>query len=720
MICKDERYKKLLFFSITALGISSIITQLTVMRELLSVFQGNELVIGLIFANWLLLTGAGSWFGRYFDRLRDRFRFLLLCQILVALLPFVHLFIIRSLRSLFFLPGVSVGVTRIFLTSLLLLLPYCLISGSLLVLFCILYADRQDPKSIGKVYFIDNIGDILGGLLFSFALVHLLNHFQIAFFILVLNLAAALLLSHFGRRRFFMAVSAALLLISPVLIAVNFDRVTTEKQYRGQEVLFNESSIYGSLVVTKTGGQLNFFENGVILFSTQNDRANEETVHYAMVQHKLPRHVLLISGGVAGTTLEILKYNPERIDYVELDPLIIEVGREYTSNLDDERIRTINMDARLWVKQTKNRYDVVIVDLPDPSTVQLNRFYTEEFFKELRRTMKSDAVLSLSMSSQENYLAKEAQKLNASVFRTLKSSFENIIVVPGDVNYFIASDGKLTYDIAGVIEERKIPTLWVNRYWLPAKLTEGRIRMVRDAVEGGNGINRDFSPITYYYYLLFWLSHFKFNYIIFLALVAVFVVLYAVRMKPIPFAIFTTGFSGASLEVVLLIGFQILYGYVYHKVGILVTMFMIGLATGSFMMNRRLERAGIKQMILIESLIILSAGLVPAVMRLIGELNNGWIISVSAQLVFPLLAIGVGALVGAEFPLASKMHFRAVSQTAAALYNADLIGACIGAILVSALLIPLLGIVKVCALVAGVNAVSLLLVLIMKRSIAGN
>jgi len=66
------------------------------------------------------------------------------------------------------------------------------------------------------------------------------------------------------------------------------------------------------------------------------------------------------------------------------------------------------------------------------------------------------------------------------------------------------------------------------------------------------------------------------------------------------------------------------------------------------------------------------------------------------------------------------MHFRAVSQTAAALYNADLIGACIGAILVSALLIPLLGIVKVCALVAGVNAVSLLLVLIKKRSIAGN
>jgi spermidine synthase len=719
LVGMDNRYKRLLFFSITALGISSIVTQLTVMRELLTVFQGNELVIGIIFANWFLLTGAGSWLGRYFDRINDRLRFLILCQFLVALLPFVHLFVVRSLRTLIFLPGVSVGVTDIFLTSLALLFPYCLISGSLLTLFCILYAEREDPASIGRVYFIDNIGDILGGLLFSFALVHLLDHFQIAYFILVLNIAAALLLSHFGRRRLLTAVSIALIAAFVVIPAVNFNRVTTERQYPGQEILFNKSSKYGSLVVTRTDGQINYFENGVILFSSHNERANEETVHYAMVQHSSPRHVLLISGGVAGTTLEILKYNPERVDYVELDPLIVEIGKEYTSHLDDRRIRTINMDARLWVKQTDALYDVVIIDLPDPSTVQLNRFYTDEFFVALKRTMKGGAVVSLSMSSQENYIAAEVQKLNASVYRTLQNSFDHIIVIPGEMNYFIASDEPLTYDIAGMIEKKRIPTLWVNRYWLPAKLTEGRIRMVLDAVEGGNGINKDFSPVTYYYYLLFWLSHFKFNYFIFLGLIGLFVMLYLVRIKPVPFAIFTTGFSGASLEVILLIGFQILYGYVYHSIGVLVTMFMIGLAAGSFLMNRRLGRAGISTMILIESLIILSAGLVPAVLLWIGMLANARIISISARLVVPALTVVVGALVGAEFPLASKMHFRGISHTAASLYNADLFGACIGALLVSALLIPLFGIVSVCIMVAGVNTTSLAVVLIRKNSIAG-
>ena len=95
-------YDGLLFFSVTALGISSIVTQLVVMRELLSVFQGNELVIGVIFGTWLFLTGAGSWLGRYLDRLKDKIRFLVQSQVLVALLPLLHIFIIRSLRTFAF------------------------------------------------------------------------------------------------------------------------------------------------------------------------------------------------------------------------------------------------------------------------------------------------------------------------------------------------------------------------------------------------------------------------------------------------------------------------------------------------------------------------------------------------------------------------------------------------------------------------------------------
>ena len=74
------------------------------------------------------------------------------------------------------------------------------------------------------------------------------------------------------------------------------------------------------------------------------------------------------------------------VDYVELDPLILELGKRYLpTNLADGRIRVINTDGRLFVKQTAEKYDVAIIDVPAPATAQLNRFYTAEFLAEVKR-----------------------------------------------------------------------------------------------------------------------------------------------------------------------------------------------------------------------------------------------------------------------------------------------------------------------------------------------
>ncbi len=707
--------RKALVVSVSALGISSIITQLVVMRELLSVFSGNELIIGVILAVWLLLTGAGAFLGRYCEKTGDPVRLLIIGQVLVATLPFVAVVIIRGLRAVIFPAGAAVGLFTTFGITFMLLLPYCLVSGSLLTLFCMIYAPQGRPGSIGRVYFIDNIGDILGGLLFSFVLVHLTGHLQALYLCLLINLGAAAVLSRLEKKRALMVLTAALFFLSPVFFIFDIDGMTIALQYPGQKVVFYKDSKYGRLVVTRTGEQLNFYENGIVLFSTHNTIENEEAVHYAMAQHDRPETVLLIAGGVSGTTREILKYSPERIDYLELDPHIIDIGRRYTENLADERIRTISMDGRLWVKQSPRQYDVVIIDLPDPSTAQLNRFYTDEFFQELSGTMKENAVLSIGMSSQENYISREAERLNGSVYSTLKHSFDHVIVVPGEKNRFIASDSELTYDIVGRIEAKGVDTEWVNRYWLPAKLTEDRMRMVRDAVSGDHAVNRDFTPVSYHYYLLFWLSHFRFNYFIFAGVIAALTALYLARVRPIPFAVFATGFTGASLEMVLVIGFQVLYGYVYNRIGVLVTMFMIGLAAGSFTVNRRLENMGVRQLVLILSLLVSAAGLVPLAFFALRSLAGPVPVFIGTQVVLPVLTAAVAFLVGAEFPLAAKLHFRGVSQTAASLYSADLFGACLGSLVVTAFLLPLFGIVKVCAIIGGVTVSGLVTVLARKE-----
>jgi spermidine synthase len=102
------------------------------------------------------------------------------------------------------------------------------------------------------------------------------------------------------------------------------------------------------------------------VISTQNVDQVEETVHYAMSQRPDARKVLLISGGIAGTAREILRYGVAEVTYVELDPLILAAGRRFLpENLADPRIRSgRTTDARRFVQQTRERYDVVIVDCP--------------------------------------------------------------------------------------------------------------------------------------------------------------------------------------------------------------------------------------------------------------------------------------------------------------------------------------------------------------------
>lgn len=702
----ENKKQRILFIAITILGISSIITQVIVIREFLSVFYGNELIFGIILANWLLLTGIGAYLGKYFEK--GGISWLIICQTIIAFLPFFHIAVIRNLRNFIFLLGELVGIAQIFLSSFFILLPYCLISGFLLTLACCVFSFKKDFASIGKVYFIDNFGGIIGGILFSFVLIYFLNPFQMAFFLMVVNLLAALLLSIFVNKKYFIGLILFLMILSFVgFFSFDLNKITREQQYRNQELLFQKDTPYGNLVVTKTADQLNFYENGLTLFTTENTISNEETVHYAMVQIREPKKVLLIAGGVSGTINEILKYNVSRVDYVELDPLIIKLGKEYTRNLDSDKIKVINIDGRLFIKEVKDKYDVVIIDLPDPSTAQINRFYTIEFFKEVERVLNKDGIISLSLSGSENYLNVEAKKLNSILYNSLKSYFKNVVIIPGDKNFFIASDGELSYDIVELIEIKGIKTKYANEFYLRGKLTNDRINYLKNSLIEKTKPNKDFSPITYYYHLLYWMRQFRFNSSLFFIVLFFLIILYLIKIKPIPFVIFTSGFAGASLEVIILIGFQILYGYAYRQISIIITSFMVGLAMGSYYMNKQLEKMGKKELVNLQFSIVFYSILLPLILFLLSKINNNFLILISSQLLIPLFTIIIAALVGMEFPLASKLFFKGkIGETAGKLYNADLVGACIGALLVSALLIPILGIFKVCFLVGLLNLVS--------------
>ena len=163
----------LIYLAVGAVGVASVITQLALLREMLGAFAGNELALGIMLGNWLLLTGLGAWLGRKSDKLRHRETILVAGLLLIALLPLAQLVLLRVLRNVIFLPGTTLGVGEVFAGSFGLLLPFCLVTGYLLTLACGLTGD------IGGVYVADGIGSVAGGVVFSFVLIRYFDHFGI-------------------------------------------------------------------------------------------------------------------------------------------------------------------------------------------------------------------------------------------------------------------------------------------------------------------------------------------------------------------------------------------------------------------------------------------------------------------------------------------------------------------------------------------------------------
>jgi spermidine synthase len=727
-------------FAIASLGVSAFITQITLMRELLCVFSGNELVFGIVLGNWLLLSGLGAALGRTAALFRSPIGLLVAGQTLVAVVPIVCVVVLRTRQDALFgilmsgyARGSEIGVAETVATCFLLLAPYCLVTGYLLALASALFSEQSNDitksKGIGQVYFLDNVGSVAGGLLFTFILVHLLDHFGILYVPAMLNLAMAFLAAWVFGKRILAVVPAALAVVLAVAACtVDLDQWTTQRQFAPQQVAFHGNSPYGALVVTESSGQLNFIENGTPSFSIQSSKDGdsinvvqvEEAVHYAMAQRPDAVQVLLISGGASGTAREILdKYQSVRfVDYVELDPLILEAAARFAPHgltdplaSDRERLRITTADGRMFLKQSQQMYDVVIVDAAGPSTSLLNRFYTREFFAEVKRSLSPEGVLCFPLGTYNDYMSRELADMIAVGYKTAKTAFANVEILPCGKNYFLASDGPLTVRIAERLETAGIKTKYVNRDYMTSELAPERLAGVSSAVTEDAPINEDFNPILYFYHLRHWMSQFSTRFgLLWPALVLVLFV-YVIRLRPVALAIFSGGFAASALEVVLLLGAQILYGCLYYQVGLIATAFMLGLGIGSWTAGRFdwLSRRG--QLAWLGLGIAIYAALLPVVLIALTGLG-GSLSAAAAQSVVPLLSLALAVLVGMEFPLAGKIDFKSATSTASRLFTADFLGAAVGALLVSTLLIPLLGVMNVCLIAGGLNLLSAGVILI--------
>ncbi len=683
-----------------ALGMTSITTQIILLRECVSVFQGNELILGVAIGSWMILTAAGSFLGRLSYRFASRRTVLPAALFCISILPLLSVFSVRFLRNVMFTAGGMMDIAQTLLAAVLVLAPFCVAAGSLFAFLAFHAPRRSGAGQTGMVYSWEAAGSVAGGILFNIAFVPLFDTFQTLAILLAVN---TLLITALAWRqnlsRSGTVLAALLILLLACLAFLRLDVLTRRFLFPGQDLVSFKDTPYGNLTVTRQGNQLNFFENSLLMFSTDDAATNEESVHYALIQRSSPERVLLIGGGISGTAQEILKHGVERIDYLEMNPWVIEIGRKYTKALTDSRIASIAGDPRVYVRSTPERYDAALIHMPEPGTVQINRYYTLEFFRELKHVLTDSAVVSISLLPGADYQGPEARRLSSVLYATLKAVFAHILVVPGGREYYIASDGKLDIRVTRLVEERGIPTLYVNRHYLDDGLLEQRSAGIVRGLDMSSIVNTDFQPVCYYRQVEYWSSFFGFHpgpWILLLGSAGVLFLLR--RSNAIHVGVFAGGLAASALEVTILMAFQAMCGSLYQMTGVIITAFMAGLAAGSLAASIRSRRPGIGTFIWMQGILAACALALPVILI---QLKMAALPPLPVEAVFVVITFCLGALVGVAFAVATRIPGERPESLASRFYGLDLAGSAIGAFAVSVYILPLFGITW-SAVIAGV------------------
>jgi len=744
--------------ALALIGFSAVIGQIVLMRELIVVFNGNEISLGIMLATWLFWTAAGSSLSSRFALGGNNARrtvATLECLLGVSLLPTI--WALRASRTFFqTVPGELVGPVPMLLTSLACLSVFCVVSGSLFVVATRMYEQEcavSARVATSSAYLLEAAGSGCGGILASMVLLRFLESFQIATFVAVLNLCvAAVLLFRMSRKQITAVIVAAVAFAILILIYVapSLSRSAQARLWRGFHLAGSRDSIYGNLAVIETGNIRSIYDNGVILASAPDENAAEEAVHYALLEHPAPRRLLLIGGGVNGSIAQALKHpTVERIDYVELDPALIDVARQFfpvesAPVVSDSRVHLHYADGRYYLKTASDVFDVIILNVPDPQTAQLNRYYTVEFFRSARDHLASGGVLALQLRSSEDYISPDLAEFLRCIHNTLRKVFPYVVAVPGETIHFFAAvrpdiltDNPQT--LITRLQERNLKTQYVREYFIPFRMMPDRMHLIQEQLQPlpSTPVDRDLEPIAYYFDVVLWSTQFKLGYsrwfraaahiafidvidavLISLLFAAVLLAFVPTREKRARSAaaccMAATGFTLMALQIFLLLAFQSVYGYVYQQLAILVAMCMAGIAFGSWMGIRHIRSSDSPPYPAITTTQFLLALSAPALMFVVSLLSrisgmaSTWL---AAQFIFPALAVLCGMLGGYQFPIATEIYLHDSSGRSrlGTLYAIDLLGGCAGALVLSGYLIPVFGFWKTAWLSAAVNLAPALL-----------
>lgn len=685
-------------------GFLSTTIQVLMIRELTTVFQGNELMMSWTLGAWMLLTGAGAFLGRSARNAKKSEGILDKVLPVLTLLPVVMVPLLEILKMTLFPPGIMVNPAYFLLILIIVLAPVCLLSGFIYSL--LIHANRSEENGFSKVYALEAAGSLTGGLIVSFVFIQWISVIQS---FLILLLLVTILFAFLRRETKYYTASA--LALAAVLLSgtLGLDNKLKSFLFVNQKILESEETRYGNLTITENSGQYNFYGNGSLLYTTDNTITREEYTHYALMQRNNTKDVLLVSGGVAGMVSEILKYKTMvNIDYVELNPRLIGMASRYVPLPSDKRVHLIYGDGRRAIQHSARKYDAVILAVPDPSSLQINRYYTDELMSILKHKLNPGAVVLYAVSSSGNYMSAGKTAIETAVFQTLKKNFLYTEIIPGERDYFIASDSSLRSDIARLSALRGIDTKYVNSNYMDDLSIQQRGKLIRENLKE-KIINKDEKPLPVYFHTLQFISQYTSNWWMLILIPVIILLLPLLLVRSVASGMYISGFTASSFEILIIFTFQTYFGYVYLAIGLIIALFMGGLAIGSIIGNR--YNPSRKKFATAQIWLVSYSLVFPVFWSLLKGMQNAF----AGLLILGLITMVLSAITGFQYIIGTKLLPGNFTRTAPLLYAVDLIGAALGTIVLSILLLPLMGVVNSCLFMAGLNLLIAIIISVKKK-----
>jgi len=682
----------LIFF---ILGLVSSIFQLVVLREFTFSIAKNEFAFLAGAGIWLIFCSLGSLASKKTNYFLFRFLPVIWALVFCFSVSLIHL--VKLLSGLSYYETSSLGFALYW--GLVLVGSVSFLNGFSFSLFSRRYLSKYDylPKTFANFFIYEAAGFFAGGVIFTFFLSGYRNPFLFTFLSLLLFLTTDLKIAK--------KVLPLLLAITISGVSVLSFRIILEAEFKGAEILKDIGSAYGPVILAKKYGVESLYVNGSLTSSSEDLAWNEQFIHTSLSAAKGIKNVLFVGSDYGGQVGEILKYDIASLDWLDINPALLSLNREKLIKNNDSRLAFFIDDPRLYIQNTGKKYDFIIMNMPPPSNLVFNRYFSVEFFELVKKRLTIEGSFSFHIPAKRDILSPRILKFDSCILNTLDKVFQNKLLVPLDSMIVIANNRKpgLNEDLVDNFIHTGIATDYFTRYHLKDSLDSSRSIYLENMLDKQIGVNSDFYPRGFLYYLLLDQAKFYPNIIVNIQqtkvkIIGIFIVIvilgaFLSRLGKGRRAILEASFIGfvsIGLNSIIFILFQLQSGAFFQKAGVLFGLFMLGLGVASWWLNLQIK------MFREEGQQLVYFYLAWAV--LVFSLFFGMLFFkdiFNYRFVFYGYSFVSGALTGIAYPLFTRLalnrNFKP-KNIAVSVYAADLGGAFLGTITFSIFLIPFFGV----------------------------